>query len=88
MRGFNNQHRFLGGQLLNFILYCFDGCRDSIFVGVERHGERFRFLLIRCVDRFKVEFADEVNLAGGKDLDGNLLQGWDIDWGCTDSSYW
>ena len=39
MRGFNSQHRFLGGQLLNLILDCFDGCRDSIFVGVQRHGE-------------------------------------------------
>ena len=28
----------------------------------------------------KVEFADEVNLAGGEDHDGNLPQGWDMDW--------
>jgi hypothetical protein len=46
------------------------------------------FHVLGALDRFKVEFADEVNLAGGEDHDGNLLQGWDIDWGCTDSSYW
>ena len=45
------------------------------------------FHVLGALDRFKVEFADEANLAGGEDLDGNLLQGWDIDWGCTDSSY-
>jgi hypothetical protein len=27
----------------------------------------------------KVEFADEVNLAGGEDHDGNLQEGWDMD---------
>ena len=46
------------------------------------------FHVLGALDRFKVEFGDEANLAGGKDLDGNLFQGWDIDWGCTDSSYW
>ena len=45
------------------------------------------FYVFGALARLKVEFADEVNLAGGEDHDGNLLQGWDIDWGCTDSSF-
>jgi len=33
--------------------------------------------------RLQVEFADEVNLAGGEDHDENLQQGWDMNWVCT-----
>ena len=36
------------------------------------------FYVFGALARLKVEFADEVNLAGGEDHDGNLLQGWDI----------
>ena len=32
------------------------------------------FYVFGALARFKVEFADEANLAGGKDLDGNLFQ--------------
>ena len=43
------------------------------------------FYVFGALARLKVEFADEVNLAGSEDHDGNLLQGWDMDWGCTES---
>ena len=32
------------------------------------------FYVFGALARLKVEFADEVNLAGGEDHDGNLLQ--------------
>ena len=39
--------------------------------------------VIGSLARLQVEFADEINLAGGEDHDENLQQGWDMNWVCT-----
>ena len=47
------------------------------FCAMANNSDFYVFSSLACL---KVEFADEVNLAGGEDHDGNLQEGWDMDW--------
>ena len=49
-------------------------------VEASRSSDFYVFGSLACL---KVKFADEVNLAGSEDHDGNLQEGWDMDWVCT-----